>query len=81
MSERALESEDDGGGGERHPAGFGAVTHCPRCGGELTLVLDGPADFECDACGRCWHVEMGYVHRVFRGQRSDVPGSERPARR
>jgi len=42
------------------------LTHCPECGSEhLTPVLDGEdVQFFCEDCGRCWHVELGYVHRV-----------------
>lgn len=48
-----------------HPAGLGAMTHCPSCRGELVAVRDqGTTNFLCEDCGRCWHVEMGFVHRV-----------------
>jgi len=48
-----------------HPAGLGALTHCPTCGGELIAVTDGAmANFLCESCLCCWHVDLGYVSRV-----------------
>jgi hypothetical protein len=51
------------------PAGSGArglLERCPGCGADrLVVVLDvDEANFLCEACGRCWHVELGYVSRV-----------------
>jgi len=42
------------------------LIHCPSCRSErLTPVIDeDDVEFFCEACGRCWHVELGYVHRV-----------------
>lgn len=39
---------------------------CPACdGAAITLVSDGEdTNFLCADCGRCWHVELGRVHRV-----------------
>jgi len=42
--------------------------HCPACGSaRLVPVVEADVEevhFFCDECGRCWHVELGYVHRV-----------------
>ena len=39
---------------------------CPGCDAHaLVAVLDvDEPNFLCEACGRCWHVELGYVSRV-----------------
>jgi hypothetical protein len=39
---------------------------CPACRAEtLTAVTDGDVtNFVCEECGRCWHLELGWVHRV-----------------
>jgi hypothetical protein len=39
---------------------------CPTCGSQrLVAVRDGnETNFVCEDCTRCWHVELGYVHRV-----------------
>jgi transposase-like protein len=39
---------------------------CPTCGSEeLEAVTDGEAtNFLCPVCRDCWHVELGWVHRV-----------------
>ena len=66
-----------------HPAGLGALTHCPRCGGKLILTVneDAPGDFLCEQCGQYWHVEMGYVHRVLPAVHSDdAPRGRRVSR-
>jgi hypothetical protein len=44
------------------------LRHCPGCGSErLEAVIDVEGEsvnFLCADCGRCWHVELGYVQRV-----------------
>jgi hypothetical protein len=51
--------------GTGRPVGLGALTECPVCGGTLSAVTDGAAtNFLCDDCLECWHVELGYVHKV-----------------
>jgi Pyruvate/2-oxoacid:ferredoxin oxidoreductase delta subunit len=44
------------------------LTRCPECRGTaLDPVVDVDAEtvnFRCRDCGRCWHVELGFVHRV-----------------
>jgi hypothetical protein len=54
----------------------GAVGHlfdrqlavCPACGSDqlAPVVEQGSPDVNwlCDACSRCWHVELGHVHRI-----------------
>jgi len=44
----------------------GTLVACPECGGrQLDFVTDGElTNFLCAACGCCWHVELGWVHRV-----------------
>jgi hypothetical protein len=41
---------------------------CPSCRSadlEPVVEADGAdVHFRCRDCGRCWHVELGYVHRV-----------------
>ena len=39
---------------------------CPACGGvELHPVYDGEMmNFLCPLCVSCWHVELGFVHRI-----------------
>jgi hypothetical protein len=39
---------------------------CPGCGGiGLEVVSDGElTNFYCSSCVSCWHVELGWVHRV-----------------
>jgi len=39
---------------------------CPECGADdLVAVSDGEqTNFLCPRCGRCWHIELGWVHRV-----------------
>jgi len=40
---------------------------CPNCGPvELHPVFDGElTNFYCPLCRGCWHVELGFVARVF----------------
>ena len=44
------------------------LAHCPTCSSpdlEPIVALEAEqVHFLCNACGRCWHVELGYVHRV-----------------
>ncbi len=44
------------------------LVHCPACSAtDLQPVVEVDTDevhFRCGACGRCWHVELGYVHRM-----------------
>ncbi len=44
------------------------LSHCPECGSaELDPVIEletQDVHFLCCNCGRCWHVELGYVHRM-----------------
>ena len=54
-------------GGERL---FGRpLSNCPACNSDdlVPVVEDQSQDvhFFCRACGRCWHVELGFVHRVI----------------
>jgi len=41
---------------------------CPGCGSrELQPVVEDDGEtvnFFCESCHRCWHVELGHVHRV-----------------
>ena len=47
------------------PVGLGAVTRCPACAGALEAVSDDDeTNLLCIECGRCWHLELGYVSRV-----------------
>ena len=48
---------------------------CPRCGGtRLEAVDDGElTNFFCRDCVACWHVELGYIHRV---DATTCPGCE-----
>ena len=45
---------------------FPAFDTCPSCENpSLHLVSTGQTvNFACAACGRCWHVELGWVHEV-----------------
>jgi len=42
---------------------------CPACGSDqLDPVVEDRTQsvhLFCRACGRCWHVELGFVHRVI----------------
>ena len=44
------------------------LARCPVCGSEqLEAVVENTTQevhFLCHACSRCWHVELGYVHRI-----------------
>ncbi len=44
----------------------GTLTRCPQCGGrDFQCVSDGElTNFLCLTCGCCWHLELGWVHRV-----------------
>lgn len=44
----------------------GTLASCPECAGrDLKCVTDGElTHFLCLGCGCCWHVELGWVHRV-----------------
>lgn len=41
---------------------------CPACGADQfePVVENGTSEVNlfCVACGRCWHVELGFVHRI-----------------
>jgi hypothetical protein len=58
-------SAADGDGG---PLSGSQLAACPACGADEfeTVVEQGSADVNsfCRACGRCWHVELGFVHRI-----------------
>jgi len=44
------------------------LDRCVACGSEhLDAVVENDTDdvhFLCRDCRRCWHVELGYVHRM-----------------
>jgi hypothetical protein len=42
------------------------LLRCPRCdAARLRAIADGEdVNFFCEGCGACWHVELGWVHRV-----------------
>jgi hypothetical protein len=42
------------------------LPECPKCRSEVfESVTDGEtANFLCLACLDCWHVELGWIHRV-----------------
>ena len=44
------------------------LAKCPACGSSgLEAVVENDTDdvhFLCRGCTRCWHVELGYVHRM-----------------
>lgn len=44
------------------------LMRCLTCGSdELEAVTDGETtNFLCRACWNCWHLELGWVHRVNR---------------
>lgn len=50
-----------------HPLRY-PLLNCPACGSDHLepVVENGTSDvhFFCHDCNRCWHVELGYVHRV-----------------
>lgn len=45
---------------------FPAFDTCPACGAEElhAVVAAREVNFACAACGACWHLEFGWVHRV-----------------
>lgn len=49
-----------------HGAALGSISRCPSChSADLRAVVDGEsANFSCNACHRCWHVELNWVMRV-----------------
>jgi hypothetical protein len=51
------------------------LERCPGCGAPAPeAVSDGElTNFLCPACAACWHVELGFVHRVDAAQ---CPGCE-----
>ncbi|HCU94860.1 MAG TPA: hypothetical protein DHU96_20020 [Actinobacteria bacterium] len=48
------------------PAAFGPLEYCPGCGstGLTSAVVAERANFHCDACGACWHLELGRMARA-----------------
>jgi len=44
------------------------LAHCPACGSsQLDPVVENERQtvhFLCRDCSRCWHVELGFVHRM-----------------
>ena len=46
--------------------GWMPIDACPECGAvELHPVFDGELmNFLCPLCMSCWHVELGFVHKV-----------------
>ena len=42
------------------------IDTCPACGAvELRRVFDGELmNFLCPQCMSCWHVELGFIHRI-----------------
>lgn len=44
----------------------GTLAKCPECGErDLRCVTGGElTNFFCPACGCCWHLELGWVHRI-----------------
>jgi hypothetical protein len=50
-----------------HPFGL-PLQHCPACGSDqlrpVSELDTGQVHFLCGACGKCWHVELGYVRTV-----------------
>jgi transposase-like protein len=57
------------------------LTRCPECGSDdLVPVVENQSQdvhFFCRACGRCWHVELGFVHRVVPPACLGCPEQER----
>ena len=49
--------------------GWKPIDACPQCGAvELHAVFDGELmNFLCPLCMSCWHVELGFVHRINPG--------------
>lgn len=50
----------------RSPMDWAPLDVCPACGGlELHPVYDGELmNFLCPLCLSCWHVELGFIHKV-----------------
>jgi hypothetical protein len=52
---------------ESHPLAR-PLAHCPACGSaRLDPVVETERQtvhFLCRDCSRCWHVELGHVHRM-----------------
>lgn len=46
--------------------GWKPIDACPECGAvELHPVFDGELmNFLCPLCMSCWHVELGFVHKI-----------------
>lgn len=42
------------------------IEECPECGGRtLVFAVAGErTNFFCPACASCWHVTLGWTHRV-----------------
>lgn len=53
------------------------LTRCPACGSDALAPVterDGETvNFLCGSCDRCWHVELGHVHRVDPASCSGCP--------
>jgi hypothetical protein len=60
-----IETTDRPGSGLRQPD-WRPLDACPACGAtELHPVYDGELmNFFCPLCISCWHVELGFVHRI-----------------
>ena len=45
---------------------FPSFDTCPGCEAPSLRLVNaaGTVNFACAACGRCWHVELGWVHEV-----------------
>lgn len=54
---------------EETGTGWLPIDTCPECGGvELHPVFDGElVNFLCPLCMSCWHVELGFVHKINPG--------------
>ena len=52
--------------GMRPPMDWMPIDACPGCGAvELHPVYDGELlNFFCPLCVSCWHVELGFIHRI-----------------
>lgn len=46
--------------------GWKPLDACPACGAiEFHPVYDGELiNFFCPLCASCWHVELGFIHRI-----------------
>jgi hypothetical protein len=60
-----MDEHASGEGAESRSRGW-LLERCPTCSSDaLVAVLDvDEPNFFCPACGRCWHVELGFVSRV-----------------